>query len=87
VAVGKQISPYLELCCLRTSANVSYANAASDVAMLTGIRVSGKTQQRLVQGYDFPLPSAVSPIQGACTEHVPQVLAHRAAYLNGLISQ
>ena len=62
---GKQISPYLELCCLCTSANVSYAAAESDVAMLTGIRVSSKTQQRLVQGYDFPLPSADSPIQEA----------------------
>jgi len=68
VPVGKQISPYLELCCLRTSANVSYANAASDVAMLTGIRVSSKTQQRLVQGHDFPLPSAVSPIPEACVD-------------------
>ena len=65
VKPGKQISPYLELCCLCTSANVSYAAAESDVAMLTGIRVSSKTQQRLVQGYDFPLPSADSPIQEA----------------------
>jgi Uma2 family endonuclease len=32
VEVGKKISPYLELCCLRISANVSYANAESDVA-------------------------------------------------------
>jgi hypothetical protein len=46
VETGKRISPYLELCCLRMSANVSYANAESDLAMLTGMRVSDNTQQR-----------------------------------------
>jgi hypothetical protein len=63
VETGRRISPYLELCCLRVSANVSYANAESDVAMLTGMEVSSKTQQRLVQAYDFPEPEANSPIQ------------------------
>lgn len=60
--MGKQISPYLELCCLCLSANVSYANAESDVAMLTGICVSSKTQQRLVQAYDFAAPQAETPL-------------------------
>jgi hypothetical protein len=65
---GKQISPYLELCCLRVSANVSYANAQADVAMLTGIEVSAKTQQRLVQEYDFPEPTADTPMSEACVD-------------------
>lgn len=68
VETGKQISPYLELCCLRVSANVSYANAESDVAMLTGMVVSSNTQQRLVQAYDFPQPQADTPIQEACVD-------------------
>jgi len=68
VEVGKQISPYLELCCLRISANVSYANAESDVAMLTGMVVSDNTQQRLVQATDFPVPVAEQPITEACVD-------------------
>lgn len=38
---------------MRTSANVSYQNAAQDVARYTGISVSAKTQQRLVHRYQF----------------------------------
>ena len=68
VETGKRISPYLELCCLRISANVSYADAASDVAMLTGLDISSKTQQRLVQAYDFSEPKADTPIQEACVD-------------------
>ncbi len=49
VAAGTQISPYLEACCLRASATVSYARAAKDIEVYTGVRVSAKTQQRLVQ--------------------------------------
>jgi hypothetical protein len=45
VEVGKRISPYLGLCCLRISASMSYANAESDVAMLTGMVVSDNSQQ------------------------------------------
>ena len=65
---GKRISPYLELCCLRISANVSYANAESDVAMLTGMVVSDNTQQRLVQATHFPVPLAEQPIAEACVD-------------------
>jgi hypothetical protein len=54
------MTPYLEACCLHLSANVSYQNAATEVAFLTGIAVSASTQQRLVQGYEFATPS-VSP--------------------------
>ena len=68
VETGKQISPYLELCCLRISANVSYANAESDVAMLTGMTVSDNTQQRLVQASKFPVPVAEQPINEACVD-------------------
>lgn len=68
LAKGRQISPYLELCCLRVSANVSYANAQADVAMLTGMEVRAKTQQRLVQRYDFPEPTVDSTINQACVD-------------------
>lgn len=57
VAKGSQLSPYLEMCCLRVSANVSYAHAREDVALLTGVRVSAKTQQRLVQRQSFAQPT------------------------------
>lgn len=53
---------------MRVSANVSYANAQADVAMLNGIGVSAKTQQRLVQGYDFPEPTGKTPITEACVD-------------------
>ena len=50
----QRISPCLIECCLRASANVSYENAARDIERYTGIKVSGKTQQRLVHRYHFP---------------------------------
>lgn len=65
---GRLLSPYLQLCCLRMSANVSYANAEADVALLTGMQVSANTQQRLVQGYEFPEPQLDSPIHEACVD-------------------
>ena len=40
-------------CCLRANANVSYENAAQDIARFTGMKVSGKTQQRLVHRHQF----------------------------------
>lgn len=49
----QRISPHLTECCLRASANVSYQNAAQDVARYTGISISAKTQQRLVHRYQF----------------------------------
>lgn len=48
-------SPALETCCLLLSANESYQHAAEDMAVLTGIRVSKSTQQRLVHRQDFEL--------------------------------
>lgn len=58
VPAYRQLSPHLENCCLRVSANVSYEQAANDVAYLTGIRVPAKTQQRLVQQQSFPQPKS-----------------------------
>ncbi len=49
-------NPYLEKCCLLVSANESYQRAAEDIAVLTGVRVSGSTQQRLVHRQDFKPP-------------------------------
>lgn len=54
VPAYRQLSPHLENCCLRVSANVSYEQAAKDVAYLTGIQVPAKTQQRLVHQQTFP---------------------------------
>ena len=54
------MTPYLEAWCLRMSANVSYQNAAHEVAFLTGISVSSSTQQRLVQAYEFATPTVPS---------------------------
>ena len=42
---------------MRSSANVSYENAALDVEFFTGIRISAKTQQRLVHRQEFSLPT------------------------------
>ena len=56
VEAYRQLSPHLENCCLRMSANVSYAQAADDVCYFTGIRVAAKTQQRLVQRQSFAQP-------------------------------
>ena len=46
-------SPHLEKCCLLVSANASYQRAAEDIHVLTGIRISGSTQQRLVHRQAF----------------------------------
>lgn len=45
------------MCALRVSANVSYAHASEDLALLTGITVSTKTQQRLVHRQTFGPPA------------------------------
>ena len=53
VKSNKQLSKHLEKCCLLLSANVSYANTARDLEILTGLTVSHSTQQRLVQRHEF----------------------------------
>ena len=49
-------SPYLEKCYLLLSANESYERAAEDIQVLTGVRVSHSTQQRLIHRQTFELP-------------------------------
>lgn len=51
-----QWSPQLVQCCLLLSANESYAHAAEDIEVLTGIAVPHSTQQRLVHRQTFELP-------------------------------
>ena len=59
----RQWSPHLANCCLRLSATVSSEQAEQDVASLTGMRVPAKTQQRLVQGQTFALPTLEQPLE------------------------
>jgi hypothetical protein len=58
-----QISPYVEMCCLRVSANVSYQNARDDVEFLTGIKIASKTQQRLVHRQKFEPKTMDEPVK------------------------
>lgn len=48
---------------MRSSANVSYENAARDVQEYTGIKVSAKTQQRLVHRQEFQLPQVKTEVE------------------------
>jgi hypothetical protein len=56
-------SPYLEQCCLLVSANESYERAAQDMEVLTGVKVSHSTQQRLVHRQTFELPQVEQTIE------------------------
>ncbi|AVH66177.1 ISKra4 family transposase [Nostoc sp. 'Peltigera membranacea cyanobiont' N6] len=58
-----QLSPYLEACCLRISASVSYQRAAEDIEYLTGVEVSKSVQQRLVHRQNFELPQVESTLE------------------------
>lgn len=53
-----QLSPLLEKCCLRLSANESYQDAEAEIAAMMGIKVSHSTLQRLVQRSEFEFPTA-----------------------------
>ncbi len=53
---SSRLSPHLENCCLRLSANVSYNSAAKDIKYITGITVPSKTQQRLLDYQEFEEP-------------------------------
>ena len=55
-----QISPYLEACCLRISASVSYEKTTEEVRYLTGIEISKSAQQRLIHRQEFQLPQPES---------------------------
>jgi hypothetical protein len=56
------LSPHLENCCLRLSANVAYERAAQDIEYITGMKVPSKTQQRLVHYQEFEQPEATTDI-------------------------
>jgi hypothetical protein len=56
-------SPYLERCCLLLSANEPYGRAAEDIAVLTGVKVSHSTQQRLVHRQTFQLPQSKRTVE------------------------
>jgi hypothetical protein len=57
-----QISPYLEACCLRISASVSYERTAEEIKYLTGASVSKSAQQRLIHQQEFEWPQADSSV-------------------------
>lgn len=63
VKAGRQISPMLENCCLRVSANVSYQRTAEDIELLTGLSVSAKTQHRLVHRQSFEPPTMEEAVE------------------------
>lgn len=56
------MSPHLENCCLRLSANVAYQHAAKDIEYITGITVPAKTQLILVHYQKFEQPVATADI-------------------------
>lgn len=58
-----RLSPLLEKSCLLLSANVSYENAARDLALLTGVCVSHSTQQRLVQRTQWQSAQATNSVE------------------------
>lgn len=53
-----RLSPLLQKCCLRLSANESYQKAEIEIEALTGVKVGHTTQQKLVLEQDFQLPQA-----------------------------
>lgn len=55
-------SPQLVRCCLLLSANESYARAAEDIQVLTGIAVPHSTQHRLVHRQTFPAPQVTQSV-------------------------
>ena len=57
-----RLSPYLETCCLRLSASLSYEKTAEEIEVQTGRRVSQKTQQRLVQRQEFEEAVSGEPV-------------------------
>lgn len=52
----------MEMCCLRMSAKSSYRQAEGDVTLLTGIRVSAKTQERIVERHPMHPPTVDGPV-------------------------
>lgn len=59
----RRLSPMLERCCLTVSANSSYRHTTQDIALLTGINISFKTQERMPQAHDYPEPESQQEVQ------------------------
>jgi hypothetical protein len=57
-----RLSPLLQKCCLRLSANESYQNAELEIEALTGVKAGHSTQQKLVLTQDIQLPQAKQAI-------------------------
>jgi hypothetical protein len=57
-----QISPYLEECCLRVSATISYERTAEEIEYLTGRKISKSSQQRLIHRQQFSEPKVESTV-------------------------
>jgi len=57
-----RLSPLLQKCCLRLSANESYQKAEIEIEALTGVKVGHSTQQKLVLEQDFQLPLALQAV-------------------------
>lgn len=57
-----RLSPLLQKCCLRLSANESYLDAEKEIEALTGVKVSHSTLQRRVQVQDYRLPETKQAI-------------------------
>jgi hypothetical protein len=57
-----RLSGLLEKSCLQLSAKGSFASAAADIEMLTGVAVGHSTQQRLVHRQTFEWPEAKQPV-------------------------
>lgn len=51
VASHTRLSPYLELCCLRVSANASYAHTEKDVEMFTEIALCHANPDQVPKSY------------------------------------
>jgi hypothetical protein len=62
VKPGIQQSPLLELCCQRMSAKTSYRQAARDIDLLSGVSVSAKTQERIVNRTPIEAPEITEPV-------------------------
>lgn len=57
-----RISPLLEKCCLRVSANESYQKSEAEIEALTGVKVGHTTVHRLVERAEFSPPDAKSAV-------------------------
>lgn len=57
-----RISPLLEKCCLRVTANESYQKSEAEIEALTGMKVGHTTLHRLVERTEFSPPDAKSAV-------------------------